>query len=260
MLAMNLNLTPPEGGSFRDLNILITGASAGIGRSLALHLAQLGATCLLLGRNIGALEAVYDEILEKGGPEPAIIPFDLSNLDPERLNEMVEAIADRYDALDALVHNAAILGDRIPFQQYRLTTWSQVFRINFDAPVALTQALLPLLQRSNKGAILFMSSSVGKQPRAYWGAYASSKYAVEGFAKLLVDELHNTSNIRVSIVNPGATRTKMRKAAYPAEDPSSVKPPADLMPLLTVLISPFSDAPRGHRFESNGTGEPIGEI
>jgi NAD(P)-dependent dehydrogenase (short-subunit alcohol dehydrogenase family) len=246
-----------EPNSFAGRVILITGATSGIGRSLALGLAQLGATVLLLGRDVAALEALFDKIKDSHHPEPGIVPFDLSQDDPERLSTLKQVITERYGVLDGLIHNAAILGDRVPFEHYNMTTWAQVFRTNFETPVALTQALLPLLQQSSGGALIFTSSSVGYSPKAYWGAYAASKYALEGVASLLSEELENTSDIRVSVVNPGATRTKMRQAAYPSEDPASVKPPEDLLALFTYLLSATSGAPRGHRFQSNGNHQPL---
>ena len=246
-----------EPNSFAGRVILITGATSGIGRTLALGIAQLGATVLLLGRDVAALETLFDEIKASDYPEPGIVPFDLSQEDPERLNALKQVISERYGALHGLIHNAAILGDRVPFEHYKMTTWAQVFRTNFEAPVAMTQALLPLLQQSHSGALVFTSSSVGYSPRAYWGAYAASKYALEGVATLLSEELENTSDIRVSVVNPGATRTAMRQAAFPSEDPETVKPPEDLVALYAYLLSPTSDAPRGHRFQSDGHHQPL---
>ena len=136
-----------EPNSFAGRGILITGATSGIGRSLALGIAQLGATVLLLGRDVAALETLFDEIKASDYPEPGIVPFDLSQEDPERLNALKQVISERYGALHGLIHNAAILGDRVPFEHYKMTTWAQVFRTNFEAPVAMTQALLPLLQQ-----------------------------------------------------------------------------------------------------------------
>ena len=254
---MNLQAFKADPNSFQDRVILITGATSGIGRSLALGLAQLGATVLLLGRNVAALEALYDEIESLGHPEPGIIPFDLSQKDPERLATLKRVITERYGALHGLIHNAAILGDRVPFEHYKMTTWAEVFHTNLEAPVAMTQALLPLLQQSQKSALIFTTSSVGYSPRAYWGAYAASKYALEGVATLLSEELENTTDIRVSVVNPGATRPKMRQAAFPSEDPESVKPAEDLLTLSTYLLNPDSGAPRGYRFESDGRHQPL---
>tara|TARA_B110000967_G_C18892039_1_gene568074 strand:- start:1035 stop:1817 length:783 start_codon:yes stop_codon:yes gene_type:complete len=254
---MNPQAFNTEPGRIEGRVILITGATSGIGRCLALGLAQLGATVLLLGRDIPSLEALYDDIKAQDYPEPGIVPFDLSHNDPERLAALKQVISERYGALHGLIHNAAILGDRVPFEHYKMTTWAEVFRTNFEAPVAMTQTLLPLLQQSQRSALIFTSSSVGYAPRAYWGAYAASKYALEGLATLLSEELENTSDIRVSVVNPGATRTKMRQAAFPSEDPETVKPPEDLVALYAYLLCPNSEAPRGYRFESDGSHQPL---
>ncbi|MBT7388116.1 MAG: SDR family NAD(P)-dependent oxidoreductase, partial [Gammaproteobacteria bacterium] len=125
-----------EPNTFSGRVILITGATSGIGRTLALGLAQLGATVLLLGRDVAALEALFDEIIGNHHPEPGIVPFDLSQDDPERLTALKQVITERYGVLHGLIHNAAILGDRVPFEHYKMTTWAQVFKTNFEAPVA----------------------------------------------------------------------------------------------------------------------------
>ncbi len=234
--------------------ILITGAGDGIGRTLAMYAAGHGATVLLLGRTTEKLESVYDDILAAGGAEPGIIPMDLSGITAEHVAELCEVIDNNYGRLDAVVHNAAILGDRVPFEQYGLETWQKVMQVNFNAVVTMTQGLLPLLQLSEDGRLLFVSSGVGTVPRAYWGAYSVSKYALEGFAKLLADELENTSRIRVSIVNPGGTRTSMRAAAYPAEDPSTLKTADDLMPLYLYLLGRDSAGEHGQLFDASWQG------
>ena len=144
---------------------------------------------------------------------------------------------DNYGKLDGLVHNAAILGDRVPFEHYDMNTWMKVMQVNFNAACLLTRILLPTIQQAPHAAIIFTSSGVGTVPRAYWGAYSVSKYALEGFAKLLADELENTSKISVNILNPGATRTDMRRAAYPNEDPADLKSAEELMPLYLYLMS-----------------------
>jgi NAD(P)-dependent dehydrogenase (short-subunit alcohol dehydrogenase family) len=237
--------------------ILITGATAGIGRSIALAMAQLGATTLLLGRDVQALEKLYDDIIELGCPEPGLIPFDLSAYDTPRLDELKAVITERYGELHGLIHNAAILGDRVPFEHYTGTLWDTVMKTNFEAPTALTRALLPLLRIPDMSALIFLSSSVGVQPRAYWGAYAASKYALEGLAILLSEELENTSNIRINVVNPGATQTGMRRAAYPAEDPSGLRSPETLTNLFAFLIAPDSGAQKGQRYQFDGSCEPL---
>ena len=230
--------------------VLITGAGDGIGKAMALAAAASGATVVLLGRTTSKLEAVYDEIVDAGHPEPGIVPMDLLRDGVEDVTALAEVIETNYGRLDCLLHNASILGERVPFENYSLSEWEQVMQVNLSAVVLLTRLLLPLLQKSDDARLLFTSSSVGETPRAYWGAYAVSKYGMEGFAKLLAEELENTSKIRVNIINPGATRTTMRAAAYPTEDPRDLKTPADLVPLYLYLMGPEGRAEHGRTFTS----------
>ena len=230
--------------------VLITGAGDGIGKAMALAAAASGASVILLGRTTSKLEAVYDEIVDAGHPEPGIVPMDLLRAGVEDVTALAEVIETNYGRLDCLLHNASILGERVPFENYSLSEWEQVMQVNLSAVVLLTRLLLPLLQKSDDARLLFTSSSVGETPRAYWGAYAVSKYGMEGFAKLLAEELENTSKIRVNIINPGATRTTMRAAAYPTEDPRDLKTPADLVPLYLYLMGPEGRAEHGRTFTS----------
>ena len=230
--------------------VLITGAGDGIGKAMALASAASGATVVLLGRTTSKLEAVYDEIVDAGHPEPGIVPMDLMRAGVDDVTALTEVIETNYGRLDCLLHNASILGERVPFENYSLSEWEQVMQVNLSAVVLLTRLLLPLLQKSDDARLLFTSSSVGETPRAYWGAYAVSKYVMEGFAKLLAEELENTSKIRVNIINPGATRTTMRAAAYPTEDPRDLKTPADLVPLYLYLMGPEGRAEHGRTFTS----------
>ncbi|MEX2366605.1 MAG: YciK family oxidoreductase, partial [Pseudohongiellaceae bacterium] len=229
----------------------VTGAGDGIGRTAALAFAAHGATVLLLGRTTEKLEAVYDEILATGGPEPAIIPMDLANIQPAQIENLYEVIASRYGRLDGMLHNASILGNRIPVEHYDPNDWMRVMQVNFHSVFLLTRLLLPLLRQSKDASLVFTSSSVGAHPRAYWGPYAVSKYAVEGLAKLLAEELENTSQIRVNIINPGATRTAMRAQAYPHEDPATLKTPTDLTPLYLYLLGPDSYGEHGRTFTAD---------
>ena len=230
--------------------ILVTGAGDGIGAVAARSCAAHGATAILLGRTTEKLEAVYDEIVSAGHPEPSIVPMDLSQITQSDAEGLAQALDDNYGKLDGLLHNAAILGDRVPFDHYSIEQWHMVMHVNSTAVFLLTRVLMTLLQRSDAGRLLFTSSSVGAMPRAYWGAYAVSKYAMEGMAKLIADELEQTSPIRVSIVNPGATRTSMRAEAYPAENPESLQGPEGLMPLYLYLLGPDSQKEHGKTFNA----------
>ncbi len=228
--------------------ILVTGAGDGIGKTAAMSYARHGATVILLGRTVSKLENLYDEIIATGLNEPGIVPMDLATASAADIQEMSAVIEKQYGRLDGLLHNAAILGDRIPVEHYDLNQWARVMQVNFNAVVLLTQLLLPLLKVPASSSIVFTSSGVGVTPRAYWGAYSVSKYAMEGFAKLLADELENTANIRVNILNPGATRTSMRAAAYPGENPGTVKTPDELMGLYLYLMGPDSKDENGRTF------------
>jgi len=234
--------------------ILVTGAGDGIGAVAARFCAAHGASVILLGRTTAKLEAVYDEIVAAGHPEPGIVPMDLSQITQPDVEGLAQALDDNYGKLDGLLHNASILGDRVPFEHYSIEQWHRVMHVNSTAVFLLTRVLMPLLQKSDAGRLLFTSSSVGAVPRAYWGAYAVSKYAMEGLAKLIADELEQTSSIRVNIVNPGATRTSMRAAAYPVEDPGSLKRPEDLMPLYLYLLGPDSQDEHGRTFNAKDWG------
>jgi NAD(P)-dependent dehydrogenase (short-subunit alcohol dehydrogenase family) len=172
-----------------------------------------------------------------GLPEPGIAPMDLATASADDMQELTDVILDDYGHLNGLLHNAAILGDRVPFEHYNMNTWMKVMQVNFSAACLLTRTLLPAIQLAPHAAVIFTSADVGTLPRAYWGAYAVSKHALEGFAMLLADELENTSNITVNIVNPGATQTDMRQDAYPNEDPGVLKTADQLMPLYLYLIS-----------------------
>jgi NAD(P)-dependent dehydrogenase (short-subunit alcohol dehydrogenase family) len=216
--------------------ILVTGAGDGIGRVAAKTYASNGATVVLLGRKSANLETLYDEIVADGLQEPGIAVLDLATQDISELQELGDVLLEQYGRLDGLLHNASILGDRVPVEHYDMNTWARVMHVNFTNVCYLTRILLPLLRLAPSARTIFTSSGVGKTPRAYWGAYSVSKYAMEGFAKLLAEELANTSEIKVNILNPGGTRTKMRAAAYPNEDPDTLMTAEDLMPLYLYLM------------------------
>ncbi len=240
----------PDKNLLNERIILVTGAGDGIGRTAALTFAAHGATVILSGRTTEKLEQVYDAIVAAGNREPGIAPMDLSLAGQAEMTELTRVIAENYGRLDGLLHNAAILGERVPFDHYGIEQWQRVMQVNFTAVFLLTRLLMPLLRESGDARVVFTSSTVGETPRAYWGAYAVSKYAMEGFAKLMADELEQTSAIRVNILNPGGTRTAMRAAAYPAEDPRRLKTPEDIMPLYLYLMGPDSREEHGRTFTS----------
>ncbi|MEZ9627461.1 YciK family oxidoreductase [Aliivibrio fischeri] len=217
--------------------ILVTGAGDGIGKQAALHYAQHGATVILLGRTVAKLEAVYDEIEAAGYPTPAIVPLDLKGATKQHYIDMAETIQSQFGKLDGLLHNAGLLGMLSPFEQFEETIFDEVMQINVKAQFLMTQALLPVLQQSDDARIVFTTSTVGHQGRAFWGAYAISKFATEGMMQTLAHEMEGTK-VKVNAINPGGTHTRMRAQAFPAEDISLLKTPKDIMSLYVYLMAP----------------------
>ena len=238
-----------EDDSLEGKVILVTGAGDGIGRVAALTYARFGATVLLLGRTTSKLEAVYDEIESMGGKQPAILPMDLETASYDEMQKLERLIDKEFGQLDGLLHNAGILGALTPLEMYDVDTFAQVMKVNCTATFMLTQALLPLLKDANNGSIVFTSSSVGTHPRAFWGAYALSKQAVEGMSDIFTQETKNTTNLRFNCINPGGIRTNMRAHAYPGENPMSLKTPEDIMSAYVCLMSNESIGVRGQVVE-----------
>jgi NAD(P)-dependent dehydrogenase (short-subunit alcohol dehydrogenase family) len=230
--------------------ILISGAGSGIGRTAALTFASHGATVILLGKTVAKLESVYDEIEHAGGPQPAIFPLDLESATDKDYQTLVSAIESEFDCLDGLLNNAGTLGNIVPIEAYSLETWNQVIQINLNASFALSKYLLPLLKRSENASLVLTSSSAGRKPYAYWGAYCVSKYATESLMQILFLELENTSKVRVNTINPGATSTNMRKAAFPAENPDTIASPEDIMPVYLYLMGEDSLKENGKEFNA----------
>lgn len=237
-------------GLLADRVILVTGAGAGIGRALAKRVASLGATVILHGRTVSRLESVFDEIRAAGGPEPAIFPLNLERATGEDYDRLSGAIEAQWGRLDGLVHNAGVLGGRTPIEHHDVADWQRVLHVNLTAPFILCRCLLPLLFQSADASVVFTSSGVGRRGKAYWGAYAVSKFGVEGLSQVLANELANKPNIRVNVINPGATRTTMRAAAYPAEDPEHLKTPEEILGAYLYLLGPDSRGITGRSYDA----------
>ena len=235
----------PSDTELANKTVLITGAGDGIGRAVALACAKVGAEVLLLGRNEAGLDAVYDEILSAGGREAGIIPLDLNTSDPTRYEALAEQLTEADITLDGLVHNASVLGERRLLAQTSPASWQEVMQVNVSSTFLLTRALMPLLTHANPSSIILTSSGVGRRGKAYWGAYAVSKFATEGYMQVLADELKATSQIRVNSLNPGAVNTKMRRTAYPGEQPDTNPSPEALTPHWIYLLSDSSQSLQG---------------
>jgi len=238
----------PVPDELRGRVILVTGAGDGIGRAVAQALAAHGATVVLSGKTVSKLEKTYDDIVAQGSPPPSIAPLDLENALAGHYDAVVDAIAVTYGRLDGLLHSAGILGQLSPIEHYPMPVWVRVMHVNVTAACALTQVCLPLLKKSPDASIVFTSSSVGRRGRALWGAYAVSKFAIEGLAQVLADEMQ-PGNVRVNCINPGRARTAMRLQAYPAEDRSALPEPRELVRPYLFLLGPASRSITGRSFD-----------
>ncbi|MCW4151848.1 YciK family oxidoreductase [Halomonas sp. 18H] len=240
----------PAGDLLAGRIILVTGAGDGIGRSAALSYARHGATVILLGRTTAKLEKVYDEIEAAGGAQPAIFPLNFEGATFKDYQDMAVTLEETFGRLDGLLHNAGLLGRITPFEQYDPALWEQVMQVNVNGPIWMTQALLPLLRAAPDASVIFTTSSVGRKGRAYWGAYSVSKFATEGFVQVLADEVEHEGQVRINSLNPGATRTAMRKSAYPGEDPMTLRSADDIMPTYLWLMGPDSRGHNGETFDA----------
>ena len=220
----------------KNKTILVTGAGSGIGKSAAIAYAKHGAQVLLLGRTESKLESVYDQINREGYTTPIILPMDLTSADEGLYQDLQKTLEGNLSCLDGLLLNAGVLGPLSPLENISFNDWSTVIQVNTHSCFLMVKACLPLMKSSTNSSILFTSSSVGRKARAYWGPYAVSKFAVEGMMQLLADELVNISSVRVNSLNPKATDTAMRHAAYPGEDPSTNPSPDEIMPAYLYLM------------------------
>ncbi len=235
-----------------DRVILVTGAGDGIGKAAALAFAARGAQVVLAGRTVPKLEATYDQIctLEVSPPEPAIYPIDFAGAEEAEYEAMSVTLEERLGTLNGVLFNASALGARRPIASYHTSDWDLCMNVNLRSQFLMTRSLLPTLERNEDSKILFTSSGVGRSGRAHWGAYAVSKCATEGFMQVLADEMDGASSLCVNAINPGATRTRMRATAYPAEDPASLKTAEDIMPLYLYLMGPLSASVSGHSLDA----------
>jgi len=239
----------PKSDLLRQRIILVTGAGDGIGREAALTYARFGAQVILLGRTESKLLAVQQEIARAGGLPAQSIVLDLLTVTAEDCQQVAGQITQWVPRLDGVLHNAGLLSEIVPVADIKLQDWLDVMQVNVNATFMLTQALLPLLLKSASASLVFTSSSVGREGRSGWGAYAVSKFATEGLMQVLADEYKQT-NLRVNCINPGGTRTSMRASAFPDEDSQKLKTPADIMPLYLYLMGDDSRRKTGISFDA----------
>jgi len=226
---------------------LVTGASRGIGAATAEALAEAGAHVILTARGATALEQVEERIHAAGGSS-TIAPMDLN--DSENIQKLAQAVAERWGSLDILVLNAAMLGSLSPVEHLDAKELEKVFKLNVLANQALIAAFDPLLRRAEKADVIGITSSVGDEPRAFWGGYGASKAAFDTLLGAYADETEYAGKLRVQIVDPGATRTRMRQLAFPGEEPASLKPPEAVAAAIVDQLK--GEAETGSRFRVDG--------
>ncbi|HEY0230435.1 MAG TPA: SDR family NAD(P)-dependent oxidoreductase [Dokdonella sp.] len=225
----------PASGSLRDRVVLVTGATGGLGRATSLLAAGAGATVVLLGRKVRALEAVYDEIEKSAGPKPALYPMDLAGATPKDYADLASAIERECGRLDGVVHAAAQFDSLQPFEQQTPEEWTRVQQVNVTAPFLLTSACLPLLKRSDDAAIVFVFDDLERVGKAFWGGYGVAKHALQGLASIVHQETES-SNVRTHAVLPGPMRTTLRRAAYYGEDTLSHPEPVHAAGAIAWLL------------------------
>ena len=221
---------------------LVTGATRGIGRSIALGLARSGAHVIAVGRTQGALEELDDQIRALGGDKPTLVPLDLMNGDG--VDQLGRAIYERWGKLDILIAAAGILGITTPVPHMDPDVWDRVLSVNLTANYRLIRSMDLLLRQAEAARAVFVTSGAAARPRAFWGAYAASKAGLEALAAVYADEVENTP-VRIALVNPGPMRTMMRMRAFPGEDPATLPEPDEIVPLILELVAPGAEPAKG---------------
>jgi NAD(P)-dependent dehydrogenase (short-subunit alcohol dehydrogenase family) len=217
--------------------IVVTGATGGLGRVLALACAARGATVVLHGRVVRKLEALYDEIVAAGHPEPSILPLDLATAQADDFANVASALQAQLGRADALVHTAVVLGSLGPIEHQAFDQWLATLRVDLVAPFGLTRALLPLLRAARDASVLFTLDTRGEDPKAYWGGYAIAKAGLSALLRIMADELEDVANVRVNGVVPGPMRSPLRARTHPGADIRQLPPPEALAPLYLYLVS-----------------------
>lgn len=218
--------------------VLVTGAGQGLGRAAALAFAAHGATVVLLGRTVAKLEAVYDDIVGAGGPQPAILPMDLAAAADKDFEALAGAIAQQLGRLDGILHCAADFQGLSPLGLQTVEQWQRLFKVNTIAPFAIDRACEPLLKRAPDASVILVGETHGHAPAAYWGGFAVSKAALEAYFRIRADEWSDANCPRINLVIPGPIRSPQRARTHPAEDRDALPPPERLCPLLLRLMGP----------------------
>jgi NAD(P)-dependent dehydrogenase (short-subunit alcohol dehydrogenase family) len=245
MNSFSLHSYRPPADLLRDRVVLVTGASSGLGRAASLLFASHGATVALLARGEQQLEAVYDEIVVAGGPEPAMFPFDLSQADDRGLEMLAATLGHHLKRLDGILHSAHSFFSLSPLALQTLDQWQNLFRVNLIAPFSLTRACLPLLAEAPDASVVFTGDDHGHRPAAYWGGYAVAKAGLETLTRIWTDELETRPALRVNTLIPGPAASPMRARTHPGLPPDTPPSIDQVLPYYLYLMGPDSAAVRG---------------
>lgn len=232
--------------------ILVTGASTGLGRAASLAFARHGATVALLARDEAKLEAIYDEIVAAGGPEPAMFPYDLAEADDRSMETLAGTIAHHLKRLDGMLHSAHKFYTLTPLALETLDQWQTLMRVNLIAPFALTRACLPLLRQSADASVIFTGETHGHHPAAYWGGYAVAKSGLETLTRIWADELGAEESLRINTLIPGPVATTLRARTHPGQAAETLPSADSLMPCYLYLMGADGRAVRGQIVECQG--------
>lgn len=220
-----------------DKVYLITGAAGAIGSALALALGKLGATIILVDVNQKGLDRVYDLMIEATCPTPANLVLDMATAGPEQYVELAEVISSEFGRLDGIVHCAVEAGTLTPLSQYPLDTWSKAMLVNLNAPYMLTRGCIDLLKQADDAPVVFSTSDVARQGRAYWGIYSITGHAIEGMAAIWADELETNTSVRFNTIDPGPVRSGFRARIYPGEVAKDQPAPETVVPAYLYLLT-----------------------
>lgn len=239
-----MSISPPS-QPLGNRILLVTGAGQGLGRAAALAFAAAGATVVLLGRTVSKLEAVYDDIVRAGGPQPAILPADLAAAQDKDYDALAHTIASQLGGLDGILHCANAFAGLSPLTLQSIEQWMTQFRVNTVAPFAINRACAPLLKGSADASVILVGETHGHAPAAYWGGFAVSKAALEAYFRIQADEWSDLPNVRINLVIPGPIRSPLRARTHPAEHRDALPSPESLCPLLVQLMGPEGRDTRG---------------
>ncbi len=249
----------PDEKALDGQTILITGAADELGHSLSVNLAELGATIILLDKSVKQLEKVYDDIEQKGGPQPALFPMDLENAEEQDYQLLAQAIADNFNHLDGLILNASVLGQHGPITHTDFNQWNRAVKINLNANFLLLKHCSSILNQSEQASCIYVSNQAAQHGRAYWGSNSSPKAACLNLIETIADEWETNTNIHLNSVDPGPVNTALLRQALPGIDPTQHLRPEDVTKPFLYLMDSGISWPNGKHFSWDPAAQSLTE-